>query len=192
MHEPVPFSTTNAILAFALENAGVPRFRTPTNSFTEESLRRLYAGKGFTLIEGLRDAWKKKIRGEVRYWFEKTPELPFLLKAYEDQEAIINAPGDQDGGELVREIIARATGRDPKTSEPIPQMDEREALVRLTCVFLKGRVIFMDLWKTLPPRLTIPRSGEVEHLGNNTTRHPGFDEIGADASDERLQKMGLL
>ena len=190
MHEPVPFSTTDAILAFALENAGVPRYRTPTNFFTVESLTRLYQGSGRTLIQSLRLAWEKQIRGEVRYWFHKTPELQHFLDSYSDQVRAIES-GDRDGGELVRGIIAKAAGRDPDTNQPVEPMDEREALVRLTCVFLKGRVVFMSLWKTLPPRLRIPREGDVQKDGDQTT-YPGFDEIGADFSDDRLRKMGLL
>jgi hypothetical protein len=195
--QPVPFSTDDAILAFALENAGFPRYRTPTNRFTKDSLTRLYKGRGLTLIEALRDAWKKVTRGDVRYWFDKTPqntaELSYLLAAYKDQVSIIEDPDrDRDGGELAREIMAKAAGRDPKTNEAVSPMDEREALLRLTCVIGKGRVVFMNLWKTHPPRLLIPLDGKPEIVGPNRTRHPGFNEISADTTDEKLREMGLI
>lgn len=193
MNEPVPFSTQNAILAFALENAGIPQFRPPTNSFTDEALQNLYRGRGLSLIESLRDAWKRKIRGEVRYWFEKTDELQHFLAAYNDQQAIVDDPKEQrDGGQMVRELMARAAGRDPVTNESIDPMDEREALLRITCVLLKGRAVYLDLWKNLPPRMLFKRDGAIQNVGENRTKHPGFTEIGADFSDERLKELGLL
>ncbi len=183
MMEPIPFRTDDAILAFALYIAGVPFFRPPTNSFTEIQLKRLGLG-GISVLDAAKAAWKRKDRGSVEYWFEKTPELPHFLKAYKDQCEVIDRKEAEDGGEHLRGIMAKAA------NVPV-QIDEREALLRIAVVVLKGRIPFVNQWKDSVPFLKLPEAGETKDLGNDTTQFPGFKLVPVNSSPEQLAKLGL-
>jgi hypothetical protein len=212
MHEPVPFATDDAVLAASLYAAGVPEHQPPTNTFTEDILKRL-GYRGVSLIEAARAAWKRGDRGNVQYYFERTPELAPLLDAYKEQCDQINAEGESiDVGHALREIMRLAAGRTVAsvvpggTTPPISgtegscvpysnslpevQMDEREALLRISTVTLKCRIQFVNRWKDQVPRLHIPDKGEAVTSGS-TTRFPGFKNVAVNISDEKLRQLGL-
>ena len=184
MYEAVPFKTDDAILAQCLVNAGVPEWQTPTNCYDEAILRGL-GFRGLTLDEAAKAAWQQKKRGHVDYYFERTPELDHFIKSYREQVAEIESKdADKDAGAALRAIIARATA-------PENPMDEREALLRITCINLKLRVAFVNRWKELTPFLRIQEAGSAQETGENTTRHPGFKLIPLTLSAERKAKIGL-
>lgn len=188
MQEPIPFKTDDAILALCLYFAGVPEAWNPTNLFDEAKLKKL--GHRGELWDTAQAAWKRKDRGHVEYYFQRTPELPLLLSAYRDQEAIISAKGDdKDAGEAVRDIWRRATARDLKEGEAV--MDEREANLRAICTVLKIRTHFVNRFKNEVPYLKLPKAGDVQHLSANVVRYPGFDLIPLDATDDLLRRMKL-
>lgn len=179
--EAVHFKTDDAVLAQSLYNAGVPEFLPPTNTFTEQILKRL-GYRGVPLIEAARAAWKKSDRGRVEYHFERTPELPHFLRCYSEQQSEISADGvPVDAGESLRAIMAKAASG---------EMDEREALLRITCVNGKCRIQFVNRWKELPARLEIQDPGEAVTVGDRTS-HPGGKNISLAMSDEKLKELGL-
>lgn len=185
---PIPFKTDDAILASCLYSAGVPESWNPTNIYDEGILKKLGLG-GMILWEAAKTAFKRKYRGHIEYYFERTPELAFLLKAYRDQEAIIKAEGEnKDIGEAIREIMRVAAGR---LNDGETVMDEREAILRITCIVLKTRTDFVNRWKNEVPYLRIAAAGSVEKPSLNVERHPGFKMIPLTASDETIQKMNL-
>lgn len=190
---PLPFSTTDAILALCLRMAGVPMWLPPMNVYTVDILDRLgYTGRGLTLRQAAVEADKNKARGRIEYWFTKTPELPDLLKIYHDQENEIKSEDkDVDAGERIREIMSKATNVPDDGSE---QMDEREALIRLFCIALKMFVPFKNQYKEWTSFLEIQKNGrDPEQVGPNTTRYfPGLNRVPVNASDSMLKKLKLL
>lgn len=184
MHEAVPFRTDDAILAQCLVNAGVPEWQTPTTSYDESILRGL-GYEGTPLLEAARLACKKKQRGHVDYYFERAPELDHFVKAYRDQEAKINSKDeDTDAGAALREIMAAAAA----TESP---MDEREALLRITCINLKCRVAFVNRWKDYPPFLRLNDKGDEQPIGGGVVKFPGFKLVPINSTPEQLAKLGL-
>jgi hypothetical protein len=190
---PVPFKTSDAILAICLYMAGVPEWIPPTNEYDELILKRLGYG-GLKLIEAARKAAARKDRGRVEYWYEKTKELDYFLKCYSDQEAEISAKGDDiDAGERIRQIMAKATRPEEERSDiPGPIMDEREALIRIFCIVLKFRVPFVNRWKEAVPAIVVSEKGSPKVINEDTTRYPGMKRVPVNASDEMLRKLKLL
>ncbi len=184
MHEPLPFRTDDAVLAFGLYNAGVPEYRPPTNEFDESILRRLgFAGNGTTLWQSARNAWERKGRGRVEYWFERADELAHFLKVYEEIKKLLSAESpDIDGGEYLRSVMAQNAKE---------TMDEREALFRIAVITLKCRIAFMSRWEKVVPSLRITDPGEPVAVGPDTTRYPGFKLVSLNSTPEQLAKLGL-
>ncbi len=183
MNELIPLRTDDAVLAFGLYNAGVPEWRAPTNTFDEPILRRLgFTGSGCTLWEAARNAWSRKARGRVEYWFERTPEISHFLKVYEEIKALL-APESppMDGGEYLRSVMS---------ANAQETMDEREALFRIAVITLKCRINFMTRWEQIVPELSIPLGGEVTTAGTTTT-YPGFKRVPLNSTPEQLAKLGL-
>jgi hypothetical protein len=194
---PVPFKTTNAILAFCLYQLGVPEWRPPVNVYDapilESISRRLHLDR-MPIIRLARFCWERKELGRVEYWFEKTPEIEHYLKWYSDQEAEIKAEGnDKDIGARIREIMALATRLpEDRPKIPGPLMDEREALMRIFCIALKFRIEFMNRWKETLAELEIPVDGKAQSTGPDSTRYPGKTRVPVTASDDMLRKMNLI
>ena len=184
MQDPLPFQTDDAVLAFGLYNAGVPEWRPPSNTFDEPILRRQgFAGNGCTLWESAHNAWKRKGRGRVEYWFESTPELKHFLAVYEEVKTLLadDSPAI-DGGEYLRSVMS-ANAKET--------MDEREALFRIAVITLKCRIGFMSRWEQAIPTLCLPAGGESVNVGPNATRHPGFKLVPLNSTPAQLAKLGL-
>lgn len=185
--QSLPFSTQDAVLAQCLYSAGVPEAWNPTNIYDEAILKRL-GYRGLTLEDAGKLAVKKEQRGEVRYWFQRTPELPLLLKAYEEQQSKIKDESVKtDVATALTEIIRAAADGDEKGLK----MDEREAVLRITVIGLKTRPDFVSRWKQEGAMLRIPEAGQPVALGNGATSYPGFKLIPVDASEELKRKMKI-
>lgn len=207
----LPFKTQDATVAFCLYVAGVPEWMPPTNTYDEDIVFKAGGGqkdeagnvirhsryRGMTLLEAAAKAAKDGKKGHVEYWFESTPELPLLLKAFEDQQALINAAGeDTDAGEAMREVMARATGRDPVTNETISPTDEREALLRITCVIRKFAKPYVDRWRTQKPRIRVDENSSKSRTVKNsdgTQVHTGagFKSIPLDHPEHQRRRLGV-
>lgn len=194
--QPVPYKTTDAILAQCLANAGVPEFIPPTNTFTADILRKL-GYKGTKPGEGplyfARIAWKRGDRGRVDYTFEKTPEATHFLGVYKELTAQADDPfvNLDASAEIARVMRLAAEG-----DEHDQKMDEREAVFRITFVTLKCRVAFVNRYKNFPARLEIPNAGETITTGlregQRLEQRPGGNNISLAMTDEQLRKMKLL
>src|ERR1051325_3479 len=141
----IPFTTTDAILAFCLYISGVP-FQNPKrplrNEYDIEILKKLgYSGE-VNLLEVAKDALERGKRGRIRYVFKNVPELKSLLKIFTEQEKEIAAPGKEvDAAQWEADLLQKvANGK----------MEPREARLRLNCVSLKTNVLFRNIWKELP------------------------------------------
>ena len=176
IEKPVPIKTQDAILAFCLYAAGVPEALPPSNIYDADSLKKL-GYHGLTLEEAAKTAHRKNQRGTVEYYFEKTPELDYFLGAYREvQDQIKNAPENSDAGVAIREIMARA-------ADPEKPMDEREAVLRISCIVLKLRPDFVGRWKLNSwIKISVP---------SPSGREPGFKMMPVNASPELRQKMNL-
>ena len=102
---------------------------------------------------------------------------------------IINAPGeDKEAADALRAIIVLATA-------PENPMDEREALLRITCINLKLRIAFVNRWKANPPMIriggdTAPATVSESNTGRVEQRE-GFKLIPLNISDEHRKQLGL-
>lgn len=196
--QALPFRTSDAVLALALYFSGVPEWMPPMNVYDAEMLKkRGYAG--VELEAAAKAEFAKIPRGQGQgtpiYWFEKTPELAYLLDAFTKQEnEIIAENGEHDAGEAVRAIMARAAGRDPVTNDEIAPMDEREAICRLVCITQKMRKVYVNRLKD-SPWLKIERENEASvkpgPKGSLDVFGPTFHMVPLFASDEMKQEMGL-
>ena len=175
----VPFTTDDAILACSLYMAGVPfqNEQQPCfNIYDADTLKRL-GFSGMTLEAATKAAFESGKKGHVEYAFRAPKQLQSLLRAYTAQQQEIK-DGVGTAQELQLKIMKRfAAG----------EMDEHEALLRISCVNLKMRVQFMNIWKQLVPwvRVDNPGKATTQKTANGiVTRHPGFKMLPLNASDE--------
>lgn len=197
---PVPFKTTEPILALCLRMVGVPMFVPPMNVYDRGILARL-GYRGTKLREAAIEADRQKQRGRVEFYFEKTPELDYFLKVFAEQEKEINEEGnDMDAGERIRQIMALAT-RPPEDRPDIPGplMDEREATIRVLCIGLKMRPRFLAQWTEWTSFLDVTKDAQppeelgLDSFGRKRVRfHPGLKRVPVNASDAMLKKLNLL
>lgn len=208
-----PFSTSEKILAFCLNIAGCELIGC-TNYFDPEII--------FTYGGGQRDAktkavtkpsrfsgmspwnaaqvmWKEKAQGHIEYQFRLTQDLQELTKAYRDQREKMNkvTKKDEKGSDAAMEIMALAVKG---------AMSQPEALLRLTCLAVKLRPEFLNLWQTVVPTLFLPVKGKVKQFDTTATftakegpktvqakgvKRPGYKFLNLNASEELRKQMGF-
>lgn len=212
-----PFSTSEKILAYCLYMAGC-EFIGPgqpcINLYDQEILFKIGGGRrdpatkavttasrfaGMELWDAAQVAWKEQAEGHVEYQFILTQECHDLIKAYRDQRAKMKA--DEETGkacDMAKEIMAVAVAG---------AMLPAEANLRLTCVAVKTRPEFLDLWKTVVPMLHVPskgktvtsettvttkdRTGAPRTVQATAVRTPGYKRISLNASEKMRKEMGL-
>lgn len=200
LHEPVPFRTNDAVLAFCLYLAGIPEFRAPTSTYDEGMLlARGYEGSGLTPEEAAKQEFAKKKRGHVEYWFQNTDMCKALQGIYREQQAeIANADEDpKDAGAVIRQIIAKVAGRDAVTNKPTEEMDELEGIVRIACLVLKARIAYVERSNAkdaafLKINLQGESKAERNPDGSVTMIEPGFKWYPIFGSDELKRQLGVL
>ena len=198
----IPFTTTDAILAFCLYISGVP-FQNPKrplrNEYDIEILKKLgYSGE-VNLLEVAKDALERGKRGRIRYVFKNVPELKSLLKIFTEQEKEIAAPGKEvDAAQWEADLLQKvANGK----------MEPREARLRLNCVSLKTNVLFRNIWKELPGHVQFDNPGTPKKFNDQVTvrdrtgtrtipakaiAYPGYREVSTNSSEKTLRKLKLL
>jgi hypothetical protein len=183
----MPFSTTDAILAFSLYMAGVPfadERRPCINIYDEDILRRM-GFVGVELFEAAGVAFNKKKKGHVEYALRRTPDLRRLLNVYTDQVRELN---EAEGGpvDLIKRIMAESAG---------DNMPLDEALLRLACINAKMKTQFMNLWQKRDPIIRIRRQGATETTeladGRTRVRKPGFVLVNLHASEKTKRKLKI-
>lgn len=206
----LPFDTNDAILAYCLHLSGVPYYDDthPIKViYSAEILDKFRNGadqpiyKGWALEDAVKDAHKRGLRGHVQYFFQRSPRLSKLLKAYRDQCYEIERPDSQEYlHEVVAKLVAQLSGANPGVTTRI---DPDVATMRLACVLLKMRVAFMELWKHQVPLVQIPNEGRVRRYegvvqgpdGKNmpatVVESPGFKVVSVNASQDTREHLGL-
>lgn len=194
-----PFSTSEAILAYCLYLAGCEFCddRTPcTNLFDAEILGKL-GYRGEKLWDAANAAWQQKAKGHIQFHFKLTPRTGDLIRAYREQAAEIEK-SDGKASELIIEIQKRGD-----LGAFLPD----EILLRISCVILKTRGEFMNLFKQMVPLLRIPVEGKAKHFdttatvktqtgGNRTVdakgvQKPGFKIVSLNLSEQKRKDMKL-
>lgn len=198
----IPFTTTDAVLAFCLYLVGVP-FQNPKrplrNEYDIEILKKLgYRGE-VDLLQAGRESLAAGKRGRIRYIFQNVPQLRSLLKIFSTQEKEIAAPDSKvDAAKWQADLMEKVAKG---------EMKPQEALLRLNCVSLKTYVQFRNIWKELPGFVQIDKPGVPKHFDTQVTvqgkggrqtipakgvEYPGFTEVSTNASDKTLKKLGLI
>lgn len=195
----MPFSTSEAILAYSLYIAGckfLDENRPCFNLFDADILKNL-GYQGTPVGEAAEQAWKAEKKGHVEYIFKLTPRTSDLIRAYRDQCKEIEGMVDGIASELVLRIVESA-----KKGAIL----EDEALLRISCVILKTRVEFVNLWKKMVPLLRVPVVGKTRHFDTTATartstgnriveakgvQKPGFKVISLNASEKTRKAMDL-
>lgn len=192
--EEQSFDTREALLALSLALAGCePMDATQpcVNLFDSELLaKRGYTGK--PLIEGAEEAWHQKEKGDVIYVFKMSPRLPDLVLAYRDQ------------CKQVEELDGTATGLIIKTlgQHELGAILQDEMILRVSCVILKTRGQYVNLWKEMVPLLRVPIAGRTKHFDDTIlskgrsveakgVKKPGFQVVSLNISDEHRKAMRL-
>lgn len=195
-----PLNTQNALLAYCLHIAGVPWLddKHPCRViYSPEIVRKFrngsgepaYKGREFnlaTVAQVHKDGW----RGHVEFMFAYSPRTKALIKEYKKQVEYL----DKADGYLheLTSDLAKQFG----------QIEPDVALMRLSCVILRSRPDFMDLWTHQIPCLMINNEGRVHESEANIEikgemrrvkkiDHPGFKIVSVNASKELLEDMGL-
>ena len=176
-----PFRTQDALLAFCLWSADVPFWddRQPCiHRYNADILKRFGYG-GLPIEDAAIKARAARKRGHVEYLFKWPKELRALIRAFHDEEhQIANRQG-------------KASARNIEIME-LKNISGEERAIRSACLLMKKRPEFMRLWESVTPRLRIMNPGELEEIGSNITRYPGWKELPLNATDELKKKMGLL
>lgn len=189
MHSVSPFHTTDAVLAFSLYLAGIPFYddtRPCINIYDESILKRL-GFVGLELEDAVRRAVAKKKKGHVEYAFQRTPALPMLLKAYQEQETMLK----NDSGTAV-EVVHRLLKSLTTETEVSPF-----TIIRLACIVLKMRIKFVSLWQDIVPLIRVHNEGESTTIeedaetGRVRRRFPGFRLVSLNASQATKDKLKL-
>lgn len=209
-----PFSTSEKILAFCLYMAGCQFLgdQPCINLYDADILFKIGGGQrdpvtkevtkpsrfsGMNPWDAAQAAWKEKAEGHVEFQFVLTQECHDLIKAYRDQREKMEA-SEAKGSEMVAEIMTGAVA-----GAILPP----EAILRLTCVAVKMRPEFLNLWKQVVPMLHVPvkgksttfqttaqtrdRSGSVKTVPATGVRSPGYKRISLNASEKMRKDMGL-
>lgn len=185
----LPFSTSDAILAFSLCMAGVPfadERRPCLNIYDEEILNKLgFGGRSLTLKEAAELALKRKKKGHVEYAFARTPDLRRLLKVYSEQQKEL-ATGTGTAAEVTKRILLSFVDN---------KVGLDEVLIRLACINAKMKTQFMSLWQKVDPIIRVWNKGKNQIInnpdGSTTVRHPGFKLVHLHASEETRKKLKL-
>lgn len=187
----LPFSTSNAILAYCLHMAGVP-WDNPHHScrvyYSKELLNKFTNGqgepayRGWELEKAVEHAHKHGKRGHVEYFFQRTPRLDILLKTFTEQ---VKELKEKDGyaHELIAEIVEQMTDHLTDTG-----------MMRLMCVLLTLRKQFMDMWEAQVPIVIVANKGKVTRRGakdDYEISSPGFRMVSLNASKETREHLGL-
>lgn len=209
MEDIQSFDTTEAVLALCLILAGgepLDERQPAINLFDADILFTLGGGQknedgavirpsrfaGMGDLEAAKIAWKEGARGHVRYIIKLTPRLADLIRAYREQCKDIEA-FDGKSGELIQKIITHAGAG---------AIQQDEMILRISCVILKTRGRFVNVWKKMIPHLRIPDSGRVKHFDTTVVsrgkmveakgvERPGFKLISLNASEETKRHLGL-
>lgn len=194
-----PFSTSEAILAYCLYLAGCEFCddRTPvTNLFDAEILAKL-GFRGEKLFDAANQAWEQKAKGHVQFHFKLTPRTGDLIRAYREQAAEVEKD-DGKASDVIATILSYG-----KTGAIMPD----EVLLRVSCVILKTRGEFMNLFKQMVPLLRIPVEGKSRQFDTTATgldangkpvtvpargvQKPGFKVISLNLSEDKRKAMKL-
>lgn len=197
-----PFSTSEAILAYCLYLAGCEFCddRTPcTNLFDAEILAKL-GYRGEKLFEAANQAWQQKAKGHVQFHFKLTPRTGDLIRAYREQAAEVEK-ADGKASDLIAKIL------DLHSDSLRDEADNTETLLRISCVILKTRGEFMNLYKQMVPLLRVPVEGKEKRFDTTANgldakgrrisvpahgvQKPGFKVISLNLSEEKRKRMGL-
>lgn len=188
------FKTQEAILAFCLDKAGCEFLdaNQPCANILDSEILAKLGHRGKPLWEAAQEAWENGSRGHVEYIFKQTPRLMDLIRAYRDQCEEIQKPGG-NSTLLTLDIIGRLTRG---------EILQDEALIRLSCIDLKTRIDFVNIWKEMVPILRVPRSGKTKNFDTtvlsqgkrvqaNAVEKPGFTAISLNASEATRKHLGL-
>jgi hypothetical protein len=173
----LPFSTGDAILAFSLYFSGESLLDV-SNQYDAEMLRK-FGYSGLTLEAAAKRAWAEKKKGDVRYYFTKSDQLPSRLREYSEQKKEI-AELNIEAQECVARLAAKYKGA--------------ELLLRLACVIRTVNADFLSLWQKVVPLLRIDNPGEVQWRdgpNGKIGRHAGFKLISLNASEATKAHMKL-
>lgn len=183
--EDQPYKTDNSILAFALYLASVSFCddKWPcVNHYTIEQLKG-FGYDGLLPQEAAIQAVKDHQKGTTEYLF-KAPDAE-LIKAYIDQKTML-----EQGEGLARDVVKNLLSdlvNGARTQE--------ETVVRLICTIVYMRAEFLEMWTQLEPliQLDVPleQTEQVMPDGSKVVTVNGFQFIGAYASEETKQHMGL-
>lgn len=204
-----PFSTNEKILAFCLYMAGCEFLQVEPclNLYDTENLFTIGGGlrdprtkailrpsrfAGMELWDAAQEAWKEKAEGHVEFQFLMTQECHDLVLAYRDQRNKMKA-SEAKGSEMAKEIIEAAMAG---------AMLPAEAILRFTCLAVKLRPEFLNLWKEVVPMLHKPLNGksktfETTGIAKGRTvpatgvTTPGYNRISLNAGPELRKKMGF-
>lgn len=186
-----PFELSDGILAFCLYLSGIP-FLTTRNVYDANTLRSL-GYKGETdLIEAAKECVENNKKGDLKYLFQRIPDLKRLLRVFQIQTQEI-AEGTGEAKEVAAQIMKRYAAGD---------FDLEETMMRLACLILKLRAPFLNRWKDQEALVRVDNEGETEtrkitaefrgELRTGTeTVHPGFRLLGVNASKEMRERLGL-
>lgn len=190
-----PLHTSNAVLAFALNFAGVPFCEDTLPSgkkvplplmhvYDEEILKNLgYAGE--TLIDGARAAFAAGKQGQVEYALEPVENMKTLVAAFDDQQDAIKRE-EGTAGDMAAELMRRHDSG---------HLDAQEALVRLACVALKSSKLLRNEWKNHKPYIRVKKQGATETTptadGGKIEKRPGWVMVPIDADEATRRKLRI-
>lgn len=194
--EEQSFDTREALLALSLSLAGCEPLDAAQpcfNLFDEEILAKL-GYRGSHLFESAKEAWDLKEKGDVGYVFQMSPRLPDLVLAYRDQAKQIEELAD---GTTAKSLLIKILGQ-----HELGAVMEDEMILRISCVILKTRGQYVNLWKQMVPLLRAPVAGRTKHFDDTIlskgrlveakgVKKPGFQVVSLNISDEHRKAMRL-
>lgn len=204
--QTIPIGITNAVQAFALDLAGVtPAAQSCVNEFDPDILFALGGGKkdgqgnvtrpsrfnGMKPLDAARAAHQEGLQGRTYYRFERTKDLDRLCKAFTDQQKKVSAAGKEEGATLNTSEEALGIAKAMANGE----MDQAEAIVRLTALVITTYIPYKNQWKKVTPLMLIPNAGRVEVTptsdGGRIERKPGCRVVSVNASEETRKRLKL-
>jgi hypothetical protein len=197
----VPFGITNAVLAFALDLAGIPGAKpTCVNIYDENLLFALGGGEkdrtgavirhsrfeGMDIVEAAKLAFKDGESGSVTYRFDRVAKLSGLCKAFSDQEKKVADGETVNTSETMDEITkAMVAG----------EMDRAEGIVRMACLIIKTYVTFKNQWKGQTPLVRVRNAGRTTKTdlpdGSKLEVSPGWRTMSVNASAAVRKELGI-
>lgn len=188
------FDTREAILALCLTLAGCEPLdeSQPCFNLYDAEILAKHGYRGKPLIEAAQEAWEQKEKGDVGYVFKMTPRLVELAKLYRETCQEIEK-ADGKAFVMLADIIGKFAAH---------CLDPDEAILKFSCVVLKTRGQYFNVWKEMVPLLRVPVDGRAKHfdgtvssngrtIESKNVHRPGFKVISLNASPGTKEHLKL-